>query len=248
MRRKSPRVVWLPQTNANSLGGLTVYQGDTLSSGPLTGNTAFSEIPLVLDAAQSPVFTIDSSLADLNNSGYRLRRIVGKIWVICGQSDPGAFVDSPVNGICTVGIMVRKADTATGASLGALADPVGNANSPALIENTSDPWVWRRSWFLGNEYAFDNVLSQGAEGVVTRDPQAATNFLNYAGGNADGPHVDQKTARIVGLEERLFLTWSVTTVTQSANAGGQLNWALFTDLRVLGSLKTNVGNRRNASR
>lgn len=63
----------------------------------------------------------------------------------------------------------------------------------------------------------------------------------------EGTFVDQKTARIVGPDERLFMNVQVTTLNGSGGVdltGIQLYW----NLRFVASLKTNLGNRRNASR
>jgi len=74
-------------------------------------------------------------------------------------------------------------------------------------------------------------------------------WTNYAHGPAvaDGPHIDQKTARTVSLEERLFLDVSVTNVDVGAE-GNDFSVNVVTDLRVLGSMRSGSGNRRNSSR
>lgn len=253
-RSKSPRVVWLPQTNANSIdNSQSVYQGRTLTV-PVggTGTTAATELPLVLDSQQSATLNAEPSLSDIVSTGYRLRRIVGKLWVLCGQSSPENLTDTDIAWIVTAGIIVRRADTITGASLSALSDPTEQNIHPGIIDNTGDPWVWRRSWLLGDNFALANRYDFGINpgvaptfGIVDRFMQA-----NWeAGSVADGPHVDQKTARLVGPEERLFLTVSATTAVEATPAATiAKNITFFTDFRVLGSLRTSSGNRRNASR
>lgn len=253
-RSRKPRVVWLPQTNANSLDtAQSSYQATTLAVANGTGTTGVVEIPMVLDAQQG-IFDPNSSLADIESSGYRLRRIVGKIWCICGQSNFENLTNTPINAIATCGIIVRRADTLTGQSLATLADPTGQQVHPGIIDNTGDPWVWRRSWFLGNNTALANRYDFGlgaglfpSYGIIDKFPQANWEY----GSVADGPHIDQKTARVVGPEERLFLTWSVMIVTETTIADPApvpLNFALFTDFRILGSLRTSSGNRGNSSR
>jgi len=247
-RRSKPRVVWLPQTNANSIGdGTTVIQGFVLAASGPTGSRDQSEIPLVADVQISPLDPGVISLADIESSGYRLRRIVGKVWVIASQSD--LQIDTPLTTIVTVGIMVRRADTATGASLANLADPTGDTFNPQIIDNTGDPWVWRRSWFLGNNNALTNLTVDPLQALTVFVNDFPTTNMQY-GSVADGPHIDQKTARIVGPEERLFLDASVTVVNEASNAAADtpLTFGIFTDLRVLGSLRTSSDNRRNANR
>lgn len=249
-RRSKPRVVWLPQTNANSIGtGTQVYQIDVMSLGGATGSATTSEIPLVLDSQQSAVSVTDSSLADIESSGYRLRRIVGKIFVEVAQTAPGlaAAVTSPTSVIVTAGIIVRRAETTTGQSYASQISQ--DEINTGFIENTGDPWVWRRSWTLGNNNAAQLLEANPAGTAVSRQLFPTTNFTNLAGGIADGPHVDQKTARIVSAEERLFLDVTCTILGESTDPGAtNLTIAYWTDLRVLGSLRSSSGNRRNASR
>jgi len=252
VRRKSPRVVWLPQTNANSIGDQTqVYQLDVISNlAGITGTTATSEIPLVLDSQQSVVANVDPSLADIENSGYRLRRIVGKVWVQMAQSAPGSDASAPNSVIVTAGIIVRRCDDATGASFASAND--ANINT-GFIGNTGDPWVWRRSWTLGDRYTRDTesfvALSLSTVLAHSQFFPSCNWGAEYAGGIAEGPHIDQKTARIVGPEERLFLDVSATILGETSNQPGTgATIAYWTDLRVLGSMRSSSGNRRNASR
>lgn len=256
MRRRKPRVVWLPQTNANSIGDNTaVYQLFLLSLGGSTGSHVSTELPMVLDSQQSPVFDPTSSLSDIESSGYRLRRIVGKIWIQCGQTVPIAFGGggdtnsiTPFSAIVTAGFIVRKAETATGRSLASFTGD-DTSISPALIENSGDPWIWRRSWLVGNNWARGNVAHPEAGVLLPINPVPTDNYAPGRGGIADGPHVDQKTARIVGPEERLFLDVTATVLSESGDSGeSPLTIAVITDIRCLGSLRTSTGNRRNASR
>jgi len=253
-RSRSPKVVWLPQTNANSIGvnNELVYQLFTITTpgGFIgTGGTATDEIPLVLDSQQSAVAD-PASLADINSSGYRLRRIVGKIWVIAGQTGPSSSGDPEAHttSIVSAGIIVRHAETTTGQSMAELS---GSDIGPGAIDNTGDPWVWRRSWIIGNRWAGDNVATVSGSGIQFSHNWNPDNWT-HGPAAVDGPHVDQKTARVVGPEERLYLTVSATTAGESsftsAGLAEGMTIAVFTDLRVLGSLRTMAGNRRNASR
>lgn len=239
MRRKSPRVIWLPQDNENSLGpaeGSSAYQRFGVDVVGSAGSFAVAEIPLVIDAPKDPIPTSNNSLSDIGSSGYRLRRIVGKIFAQTQQQAE----DIPRTVIVTAGIIVRRVNDGP-ASLAFL---TGNAStlSPGEIQNTEDPWIWRRSWLLSNLLATFGLLQPFT-------PGEATNF-NHGPSALDGPHVDQKTARVISQEERLFLDVSSTVVEgPSSNQSPLANTTIITtDLRVLGSLRTNSGNRRNASR
>jgi len=228
-RRNKPRVVWLPPTNANSLGAdeRNGYQAFTVDVTGLIGEFAVAEIPLTIDAQSDPLDP-NTSLADVESAGYRLRRIVGKIFCIQLQQ---AITNGP-SVLVTAGIIVRRVDPESGTSLASL-DTTGDTQGPGRLTNYSDPWVWRRSWILGNNLATDSVQ------------ELPESNMEY-GSVADGPHVDQKTARVVSAEERLFLNVSSTLLQN----GGELTTSTFvtTDLRILASMRTQSGNRRNASR
>jgi len=235
MRRK-PRVVWLPPTNANSFGsdntsGIQIFAVDTSDAQPV----ATGEIPLVIDAQSDPLDALAvNSLSDIENSGYRLRRIVGKIWVLNNGSDEtqAAFT------IVTAGIIVRRALDSTGVSYAVQTGDETLIN-PAHIGNYGDPWIWRRSWFISNR----DVAADPANAGLNLTP----NNWGHGPSAVDGPHVDQKTARLISSEERLFLNVSVR---QNIESAGQIDMTttILTDLRCLASLRTSTGNRRNASR
>lgn len=246
MRRRKAKVVWLPTTNAFSadqggaLANTTTWQLTTQSLfGTITGDHEAFEIPVTLDGSQSDPLNPTSSLADIENSGYRLRRIVGKVYILIAQTTNDAT--TAVYGV-TAGFMVRRTGQGGIASLASLAPAVagevGAELNPGLIDNSMDPWIWRRSWLLA-----DNGTNSTNPFDVTQLP--ANNYGAQYPGPLEGPHVDQKTARIVGPEERLFLDVGVTTILPSNNI---TSLVLITDLRVLASMRTNIGNRRNASR
>lgn len=239
-RRNKPRVVWLPVANGSSVGGnnTSVIQFITAVIAPsIAGATdTVIELPIVQDGLQSDPLDATASLADIENSGYRLRRIVGKVWVLIGQTGQPATAQF----IVTAGFMVRRVsgigDSATpGTSLAASGTTLAQGVHPANISNSMDPWIWRRSWQLANN----------GSGGTQFGNTPGSNFGHEYPGPLEGPHVDQKTARIVGPEERLFLDVGVTDLLGN---DVQTSLIVITDLRVLASMRTNIGNRRNASR
>jgi len=239
MRKRKPKVVWLPQTNANSIGNnaSSAYQTFVVGVSGLAGDFAVGEIPLTIDSESDPLNPV-TSLSDVYNAGYRLRRIVGKIFVRCAQREDDPPL-GPVIVLVTAGIIIRRVDESTGVSM---AITTGNASliSPGEIENAGDPWIWRRTWVLYNN---GNAVGNG-----DLDQGPTNNYLFGAGGNFDGPHVDAKTARIVGSEERCFLDVSSTVLVPGSDQQVATNVTVVTDLRLLASMRTNSGNRRNASR
>lgn len=248
MRRRKPRVVWLPNTEANGFGTTnTIYNTATFTitgsggAGDLvSGDSAAAEFPVVTDGIQSDPLQPTSSLSDIENSGYRLRRIVGKIYVFHSVA-----LTAPRFTFVTAGLIIRRVDPVTGGSLAAVASAVQPFPliHPGFTTNQGDPWIWRRTWLLGNRppgFNFDDPDNA--------DAAPARNFADaYPGGIAEGPHVDQKTARVVGPEERLFLDVGATVFTGSS-AATSLTLGVAFELRALASMRIASGNRRNASR
>jgi len=246
-RRRAPRVVWLPQdpfhsVNAAGLGDATVMRLTIGHSSTGAGDTTTVVSPVVRDTSPNPLGA-NNTLADIEQSGYRLRRIVGKYWCTCDQiSDPAgasAFV-------VTLGFIVLRTQDQTGVPL----NPTASDYSTVTILNTQDPWIFRRSWFmrqLGAAPAANFSVPFNQANAPGISAGVASNM--GIGGNSDGPHIDQKTARLIGPEERLFMVHSVTNVDLPTNPqAGPTLFDLVWDLRVLASMRTQVGNRRNASR
>lgn len=247
MRKRKAKVVWLPADLENRLGvapgkasianaSSTIIK---IFTGPNLGDPADSEeIPIVKDfgptTGQGILVEDSATLADIEQSGYRLRRIVGKLGFSALQGAAGA---TATIFHVTAGFIIRRVDT-DGTSLASASAAQRDINV-ANIANHMDPWIWRRSW---------DIADTTAAAVATDPNSAAFAPSNYSfAGNFDGPHVDAKTARIVGPEERLFLSVTVEGINGAAQGvpGGVL---LIGDIRVLASMRTNTGNRRNASR
>lgn len=243
-RRRRPQVVWLPPAPENRIaanpaiagynpGGFTLELDFAPGTTPV-GTEVVGYTPLISDipSAQFQASGLAlESLADIQGSAYRLRRIVGKLY--CGyeqSTDVGAVPAVLV----TAGIIVLRVDP-SGQPIQASAP---ENYSPARINQWADPWVWRRTWILSN---FNLIVGTGYNAW----PETNAGY----GSVADGPHIDQKTARIVSLEERLFLVVSMLALI-SGNPAGATDSALHVwgDLRFVGSLKRMAGNRRNASR
>lgn len=251
-KRRKPRVIWLPQDRFNRIGvlpgvGATLGTQQALGTGVLLapglgGSSTTSVYPLVGDPPANIALAgaAGTSLSDLISSGYRLRRVVGKLFVQVYQSNPAATYDPafPNNFIVTAGIIVLRVD-----DLGLPINPTTELYSTQILDSTMDPWVWRRSWRLANQI---NLINSGAPNSANVST-AALPGNSYAGSVADGPHVDQKTARVVSNEERLFL---VMTVVSLDGGDAQTTWPIEFqwDFRFVATLRSNMGNRRNASR
>lgn len=260
-RRRKPRVVWLPPDPYNRIefynqAGQPITGPDQLaigwtkvnmpSGGP--GATQVSIVPLVADlpAAQDAVIGLGNfsaitakpayTLADMYDSGYRLRRIVGKLAWCQEQSsvDPQGSIPA-CNFMLTAGIIVLKSSN------------TGNPNDPAegspdFIQSQENPWVWRRSWVTTN---YSQVTANGGTNNQTWGNISSENGAYNV---REGGFIDQKTARVLNQDERLFMALQYSPIDGDASSlpgvGVQVVW----NLRFLASLKSNIGNRRNASR
>lgn len=244
--RRRPRVVWLPQDpfftiNSAGLADKTVMRASETLIAPNIGDTATLVIPVVRDASPNPL-TPAATLADINDSGYRLRRIVGKFWVFAQQTAPDNA--GPGAAVVTAAFIVLRTDPGASSSPQNTNTDVYGSND---IVNTEAPWIWRRSWIVvnngsANAVPFGDIAA--ANGVV---PGLGFQSNQRLGGNLDGPHIDQKTARVIGPDERLFLVVTATSIT-AGDAQTPLLLEYVWDVRVLGSMRSMVGNRGNASR
>jgi len=249
--RRKPKVLWLPVVgNDNS----DIPEQENWVNGPAgvlsiphTGAIIFDAVPVTFDYSDAPSTeqgTFDRSLQDLaSGNNYRLRRIVGKIHAGCY---PGANTNTqfPLTEVAA-GFIVNRTDDSGNLVIASLLEP--QACSPLAQDASQDPWIWRRKWMLAPELgplAVDAPTDSIVYGSWTQGfPSSTAGF----GSVADGPHIDQKTARVIANQERLFF-WIAARV-RFDNPSGQssnIQWAL--DVRILASLRTAQGNRRNASR
>lgn len=261
--RRKPRVVWLRPTGTVRDPG-EAAPGDAfeqlgaivLDSTPVTvgaGGIPTIEIPLVVDQPPSETFAGAPlsvlQAAGLNQTieyGYRLRRVVGAIHLACSSQDL-TVQDNNFSGVLvTAGLIVRRVESDTGTALAPGIDV-----NPALITNWSDPWIWRRTWVLTTDANSprdinENILNRLGRFGFTVFPYTTDHY----GDIRSGPHVDAKTARRIGPEERLFLDISFIGLPLNQGPGVQqtLNVSGVIDLRCLATVFTNSGNRRNASR
>lgn len=235
-RKRKPAVAWLPHVQHDAQdSAVGVWDFATTVSAVNNGfNTSiFSLVPDFPGESIRASGTI-ASLADFEGSAYRLRRIVGKIFLGMQNNLPTAPDTRPIAALCGAGFIVLRVDPQTGAPLVATA----NSYSPLINDSTRDPWIWRRTWLLQNDFS-GNVQD-------TQDTwQFPRTNCDY-GSAVDGPHIDARTARIVADEERLFCIVSTQNISGDSTIGGAIRGLL--DYRILATPVRRTGNRRNASR
>lgn len=235
-RRRKPTVAWLPHLQQDVDNGSVdaLYDTVTVDAGLHVLRTAL--YALVPDYPAESIRSLGQvpSLADWEGSSYRLRRIVGKCFVGMANVQPTAPTVGPIAAEVGAGFIILRVEETTGAPLVATASEYSPIHNP----NVADPWIWRRTWVLQNDFS-------GIGAGVQDAWQFPRTNCEY-GSVQDGPHIDQKTARRVSDEERLFFVLSTRNLSGTADIGGSVK--LILDYRVLASPLRAVGNRRNASR
>lgn len=233
-RRRKPAVTWLPHIDFHQSKDYGVIQS-VLSVDQNFGIVRTAIHALVMDQPEEANRANVPSLADFDGSAYRLRRIVGKFFATMDNNQPGAPDTQPIAALVTAGFIVLRVDSATGAPLLAA---TANNYTPIGLDNTSDPWIWRRSWVLNHDFS-------GHAAALQNQFQFPRTNADY-GSVQDGPHIDQKTARRVSKEERLFFVVSTANMGANSTLVGLIPFLL--DYRILASPLRVAGNRRNASR
>jgi hypothetical protein len=249
-RRRKQRLQWFPTIGTEldqntSFGQSPAGRAFSVSGiGPgAPSKTIFTPLtfdqPTIFEAEAeggvNPNLINAMSLADWQMQAWRLKRIVGKIFI-------GATLDdTAANGVfgllVTAGFIVRNVDSETG-------DPRSSTIDQAVdsLQNIQDPWIWRRQWILSTRLAQQ----------ISGDSDAVANFPRTTAGYGsvlDGPHIDAKTNRVIGPEERLFFNVTVTVQPTPSVAGFQDVGHVYgyLDYRLLGGIQR-ATNRRNASR
>jgi len=211
----------------------------------------YDAFPLTFDAGfDAPneqalqVASIPHSLEDVvKGNEWRLRRIVGKsfIWVLGDELDSPAVQGALVD--CAVGFIVCKTDD------DGTPDTWFPEVNPLSQFSADDPWIWRRRWLL-NPYSASDVRDSTVS-LMNNFPYADIPGSNINCGSAvDGPHIDQKTARRIHRNERLFCVVAARPHTVNfVDDYGAVVLQYLLDYRLLGSLVGSaIGNRGNASR
>lgn len=250
MRRtkRRARYTWLPtlgtagpaETDDNSSGRaftLTIPQ-DT-SSNVIISAITFDE-PLEGDDAVT-----GTPLGTILGNEYFLKRIVGKLFLaVSGQRQTNNDPSTVISALVGAGFFVARAnDTSQGAG-----SPIGSATLSERQENYSplsedairEPWIWRRTWILGNPNFADReraVAAANQSSLGLPFSKAPSTNMEY-GSVLDGPHIDAKTARRIKQDERLwFVIAGRSTPGLTAPVTDSLDVQGYLDFRLLGALR-----------
>ncbi|AXH79087.1 MAG: formate dehydrogenase [Circular genetic element sp.] len=221
-RRRRIPVQWLPvlgtPLEGNTDRSFKQFQFDVQP----TGDTITVPFPLTFDYPIDPsgANPQTTSLADFVGSAYILQRIVGKFTVGWVEYPPPR--DEMANVMVGAGFFVAKADDT-------------NPNQPAMTvsqynvlaeSNIMEPWIWRRTWVLGNPRTLAGVSWPSGNG--------------WHGSAIDGPSVDSKIRRRIQDDDRLWFVVSGCSLTSTTDPDADPATLLCTlDYRLLGTLRKN---------
>lgn len=243
-RRKS-RFTWLPTLGTDiTVGEETTgysYTRQVLTPEPSggTGATANNSevIPLVADATFEASDRTDAlTLRDrVEGQDWLLKRIVGSIFVAGTEPQSLDQNRSAVwqAGLVTVGFLVARAGDLNTNSI----DLTRQEADPQSVDNTWNPWIWRRSWLIG----FPGVNPDGGVPQGFFGGDIANSNMAY-GDMRSGPHIDSKVSRRIRKEHRLWLSVKVTGWDPFLlNVAGSIDFqpqvSICTDLRFLGAMR-----------
>lgn len=232
--RRRRKYTWFPQLGfqgAQPENDTTVLP---ITPAVVPGSGALSDVvifPIVPDTPKDTPTAGTENLDDFIGNEYLLKRIVGRVWFAAGFNDstaPNVILDIAVG----IGFFVARADRTAAAG----ASPIGTATAverkenygPLTLQNTREPWIWRRVWLVSNStiVAATNAI---VPGNYPRN--------NLDGSVAEGSHIDAKTARRVGDDDRLFCAIQTVATLVSGNPGDLQLQDFTMDVRVLGALR-----------
>lgn len=238
-KKRRNRGTWFPNVGSvtgqpgavfcgNIMGGIVVPAN---TSGTFGGPQRVVVAQVVQDAPLDPEEAGNASgqLSRIVGQEYILQRIVGSIFV--GLNDLGQVEEpSPRAALVTAGFFVARAEDAD--AVGGQDQPIGFSDastaqqaenySPQAVDTIREPWIWRRSW----------VLSIGS--------QAGNGFTNFPGANSvygsvrEGTHIDAKSKRRIGNDDRLWLAIGVMSLSVNDQVDGSVD--VLTDHRVFGTV------------
>lgn len=203
---------------------------DPVPNDNVDGGSQRGPLPLIPDfTPEQSQNTADlgSSLHDrVSGQAWLLQRIVGKIHLHCRATEGTNPLEVWEAIYVTFGILVaRSEDDAQG-----VCDLTAKEADAQHVDNVMNPWVFRRSWMLGNE----SVVS----------PLSFPCTTGQYGSVLDGPHIDSKVKRIISAEHRLWYVvtargYNSVSTDVSGSTENQPSVAGLFDYRIFGSLIRN---------
>lgn len=247
--KRRTKYTWFPTT------GTTVIPESFNASGSqfvisVNGSGVPSTLitPLTYDVpaeAGSSVLPDDPGvLAGIVGQEYFIKRIVGKVFAgLQAFRNVNGDPSVPSAALVAVGMFIARAnDNDSG---GGPNTPIGSASAQELIDNYSplsnetirEPWIWRRTWILGNKADTFFAQNTAAGAISVGHGQMFPPTTADYGSIQDGPHIDAKCARRVSLDERLYLAVSASPWPLTVIADDDLTVIGYVDYRILAQLR-----------
>lgn len=220
MRRKRTRATWLP-VNPTYFGenpnGVTWFEFQ-MELGSTTSDSVQRAVPLTLDETPDPDAE-DSGQHTLRDfvegQDFILDRVVGKANIGLEPATEGSVSTAQA---C---IAIAVLPTEPGSSQPSIPPEEWN---PFFAQNGQQPWLFRRTWMLGNPNTND----------LAGKMYPISNSL-APGSLQDGTHVDTKVKRRIRREHRLYIVFGFSTVNTIGQADTSFGRCAY-DLRVLGHM------------
>lgn len=234
-RRRRPSVAWFPNlgTEYPDSGGTgeSRLSGLQFTIDPDTTGLNALQLPLTFD---KPIDEVDAAgfenqtLADLQGSAYRLRRIVGNIqvglsWPDTGGADPGW--SAVLFGAALAVIPWDDRSNTPEADV----DPID-------ADDIREPWIWRKTLVLGQQV----INRPTSVGQVSKALSALPATSSYYP-QSRFEYLDQKTARVITGDTRLCLVIGCAYLGAFDAAPFTPTVAGYFDYRILGSLRKASG-------
>lgn len=175
-----------------------------------------------------------TTLADIVGSEYLLQRIVGKCYLYIKGIDDEPPPLEKARVLIACGFFVARADGENPkevpiGGLSATIQEVNKSYNPLAQQTMREPWLWRRTWILSG-LGWD--MSGGDAFPVAN--------INYGSSSLDGPHVDCKSKRRVGIDDRLWFAMGVVLL-PGGDYGSEdpntMEVIYHLDYRIYGSLR-----------
>lgn len=228
-RRRRNRSTWFPvvptYVGEGSGIGYTWFQYGQILPATYAASQAIAT-PLVPDTTITPEQTDGqySSLRDfVEGQTWTCERVVGSIFCHCNNSTElgvGAL-------ICCAALAVLPIDVSDGSDPD-VPELLNDDYQPLAAQNAYNPWLWRRTWLLGNPGLAD-----------TQEFAFLPTSNTYYGDMRSGTHLDTKgTKRSIQREQRLFLVTQIGSANLGVDPDNGTNVHWTYDLRILGGMRT----------
>lgn len=234
-RKRRSRGTWLPILGTPAVlgeGGVVTTDGSLTFQlavdAPNDGSAGLGIIPITYDYPQEAIElspTADT-LAEIAGSEYIVKRILGHCVVANSCNYDNVAGDGADALMVSAGFFVARAGSVTGGPLGPAA-PIGygadttssdmEQYSPGNQGTVREPWMWRRTWILGNQKKvvwFDSSATQVGSAYFRNSPPT-----NQVADLRSGPYIDVKSRRRVGQDERLFFAIECRTLPLQTASG-----------------------------